>query len=216
MGHWSDISERPKKARIERTEKSVHDAFMSQTPLSPGEPRVLIGATGSIAVTALPAYLAELRGQLGGTYTVLMTHTAATFLPPTTVAIHAERVVSGESPDDWPTDKPSRLAADHDIVVVLPATANMLAAAASGAAPNRLTTVILSTRSPVVFFPSMGAAMWDKPAVRRNIEQLRADGHHVPEPVWHDSYDVGSRTVSNHPTMPPPAELAKIVGSLLT
>jgi phosphopantothenoylcysteine synthetase/decarboxylase len=186
---------------------------MSQNP--PSEPRVLVGATGSIAVTALPAYLAELRSQLGGTYTVLMTHTAATFLPPTTVAIHAERIVAGESPDDWPTDKPSRLAADHDIVVVLPATANMLAAVATGAAPNRLTTVILSTRSPVVFFPSMGGAMWEQPAVRRNVEQLRADGHHVPEPVWHHGYDVQMGTETHHPTMPSPAEVAKIVGTLL-
>ncbi|GAA1348361.1 flavoprotein [Saccharothrix algeriensis] len=181
----------------------------------PTGPRVLVGATGSVAVTALPAYLTEMRSRLGGTYTVLMTHTATTFLPPTTVAIHAERVVSGESPEDWPTDKPSRLAAGHDVVVVLPATANMLAAVATGAAPNRLTTVILSTTCPVVYFPSMGAAMWRKPAVQRNVAQIRADGGHVPEPEWHDSYDVGSRSMSHHPTMPPPPEVAKIVGDLL-
>ncbi|MBE8520939.1 flavoprotein [Amycolatopsis sp. H6(2020)] len=180
-----------------------------------GEPRVLVGATGSIAVTNLPLYLAEMRARLGGTYTVLMTHTATLFLPPQTVAMHADRVISGESPADWPTDKPSRVAADHDIVVVLPATANMLAAVAAGAAPNRLATVILSVRCPVVFLPSMGAAMWEKPAVQRNVAQVREDGHHVPEPVWHDSYDVGTATMSNHPTMPSPVAAAKIVGEAL-
>jgi phosphopantothenoylcysteine synthetase/decarboxylase len=189
---------------------------MSENVSIPGEPRVLIGATGSIAVTNLPAYLTELRSQLGGTYTVLMTHTAATFLAPSTAAIFAERVVSGDAPEDWPTDKPSRLAAEHDIVVVLPATAHTLAAAASGAAPNRLTTVLLSVRYPVVFFPSMGAAMWDKPAVRRNVAQIREDGNHVPEPAWHDSYDVSTGARSNHPTMPPPPVVAKIVGELLS
>ncbi|SER12244.1 flavoprotein [Actinokineospora terrae] len=179
-------------------------------------PRILIGATGSIAVTTLPSYLAALRAHLGGTYTVLMTHTATAFLPAATVAIHADRVISGESPADWPTDKPSRLAADHDLCVVLPATAHILAAAATGSAPNRLATVILSARHPTVFFPSMGAAMWDKPAVRRNITQLRADGHHIPDPVWHDTYDVGTRSISHHPTMPAPADVAKIIGELLS
>lgn len=179
-------------------------------------PRILIGATGSVAITALPAYINEMRSHLGGTYTVLMTHTAAQFLPPTTVAISAERVVSGESPGDWPTDKPSRLVADHDVLVVLPATANVLAAAASGAAPNRLATIILAATFPVVYFASMGAAMWNKPAVRRNVAQIRSDGGHVPEPVWHDSYDPGSQTVTHHPTMPSPSEVAKIVAELLS
>lgn len=49
--------------------------------------------------------------------------------------------MAGESPSDWPTDKPSRLAADHDLMLVLPATANILSAAATGAAPNRYDVV---------------------------------------------------------------------------
>ena len=193
----------------------VHHVRMVEQFSGSKGPRVLVGATGSVAVTTLPSYLAEMRAQLGGSYSVLMTHTAAQFIPPTTVRIYAERVISGESPADWPTDKPSRLAADHDIVVVLPATANMLSAAATGAAPNRLATIILATMAPVVYFPSMGTAMWTKPTVQRNVAQIRADGGHVPEPVWHDSYDVGSGRASHHPTMPPPTQLAKIIGEIL-
>ncbi|AXB41378.1 flavoprotein [Amycolatopsis albispora] len=181
-----------------------------------GAPRVLVGATGSIAVTNLPGYLAELRGRLAERLTVLMTHTAEKFLPATTVAMHADQLVSGDSPADWPAAKPSRLVAEHDILVVLPATANVLAAAAAGAAPNRLSTVILAATFPVVYFPSMGAAMWEKPATRRNIATIRADGGHVPEPVWHDTYDVGLGRNSRHPTMPSPAEVAKIVGEILS
>lgn len=181
----------------------------------PRNPRFLVGATGSIAVSTLPTYLAALREALGGTYTVLMTHTATTFIPPHTVRLAAERVISGESPSDWPTDKPSRLAADHDIVLVLPATANILSAAASGAAPNRLATVILAVDRPVVFFPHMGTAMWDKPAVRRNVAQIRADGNHVVEPVWHDSYDVVTRTTAGHPALPAPPQVIKAVEEIL-
>ncbi|MEU9983168.1 flavoprotein [Streptomyces sp. NPDC050856] len=183
-----------------------------QTP----PPRILVGAAGSVSVTMLPTYLNEMRSQLGGTYTVLMTHTAAQFLPPHTVGIYAERVVSGESPSDWPTDKPSLLVADHDILVVLPATANTLSAAATGAAPNRLSTIVLASNFPVVFFPVMGSHMWNKPAVKRNIAQIREDGHHVADPVWHDSFDVVSRGFTHHPSLPSPTQVAEIVGELLS
>lgn len=170
---------------------------------SPG-PRFLIGATGSIAVTRLPEYLAALRAAFGGTYTVLMTHTATTFLPPHTVGLSAERVIAGEDPQDWPTDKPSRLAADHDIVLVLPATANVLAAAAAGAAPNRLTTVLLATEAPVSFFPHMGTAMWRNSAVRRNVARIREDGRTVVDPVEHTDRDVVTGLVATHPALPGP------------
>jgi phosphopantothenoylcysteine synthetase/decarboxylase len=190
-------------------------AFMTTDLVDSSPPRLLIGATGSIAITNLPGYLAELRSQFSGTLTVLMTHTAEKFLPATTVAMYADRVVHGESPADWPDDKPSRLAAGHDILIVLPATANVLAAAATGAAPNRLTTIILAAPFPVVYFPSMGAAMWNKPAVQRNVATIRADGGHLPEPIWHDNYDVGLGRMSCHPTMPSPADVAKIVSEIL-
>ncbi len=190
--------------------------MVEKTPPPVSDKRILVGATGSVAVASLPSYLTAMREQLGGTYTVLMTHTATTFLPPHTVGLSAERVVSGESPADWATDKPSRLAADHDILVVLPATANTLAIAATGAAPNRLSTVILSADFPVVYFPVMGAHMWNKPAVQRNIAQIRADGQHVAEPVWHDSYDILSRTYNNHPALPSPQQVAQTVGELLS
>lgn len=190
----------------------MSDFTTSRPPHS--EKRVLVGATGSVAVTRLPEYLAAMREHLGGTYTVLMTHTATLFVPPHAVALSAERVISGESPTDWTTDKPSRLVADHDLLVVLPATAHILAQAATGAAPNRLATIVLASTFPVVFFPHMGAAMWDKPSTKRNVAALREDGHHVVEPVMHDSYDVGMRRSLRHPALPEPAPAAALVGEL--
>lgn len=188
---------------------------MEQPPPTSNEMRILVGATGSVAVTMLPTYLAALREQIGGIYTVLMTRTAAQFLPPHTVGLSAERVISGESPSDWPTDKPSRLVADHDILVVLPATANILWQAATGAASDRLSTIILASTFPVVFLPHMGSAMWGKDATRRNIAQLREDGYHVADPVMHDSYDVSVGRLINHPTLPPPPQVVQIVKELL-
>jgi phosphopantothenoylcysteine synthetase/decarboxylase len=178
--------------------------------------RILIGGTGSIAVSRLPSYVEAMRQQIAGsTFTVLLTHTAASFISPESVALFAERVVYGDSPADWPTDKPSRLAGDHDILAVLPATAHTLASAAGGAAPNRLMTVALSVDYPVVYFPVMGAKMWFKPAVQRNIARIREDGGLVNEPQWHDGFDPTTGSVSHHPALPSPETVAKVLDELL-
>ncbi len=167
-------------------------------------------------MTRLPSYIEAMRRQIAGsTFTVLLTHTATSFLSPESLALFAERVVSGESPADWPTDKPSRLAADHDVLAVLPATAHTLAAAAGGAAPNRLMTVALSVDCPVVYFPVMGARMWHKPAVRRNIARIREDGALVNEPEWHDGFDPTTGTASHHPGLPSPESVAVVIDDLL-
>ncbi|MEV6247327.1 flavoprotein [Streptomyces sp. NPDC051742] len=188
---------------------------IQESPGTTGK-RILVGATGSIAVTRLPSYIETMRRQIAGsTFTVLLTHTAASFISPESLALFAERVVSGESPADWPTDKPSRLAADHDVLAVLPATAHTLAAAAGGAAPNRLMTVALSVDCPVVYFPVMGARMWHKPAVRRNIARIREDGALVNEPEWHDGFDPTTGTASHHPGLPSAESVATVIDDLL-
>jgi phosphopantothenoylcysteine decarboxylase/phosphopantothenate--cysteine ligase len=59
---------------------------------------------------------------------------------------------------------------------VAPATANVLAKAAHGIADDLLSTVLLSFDGPVLIAPAMNSRMWEKPAVQRNVAQLRADG----------------------------------------
>ncbi|GGK21763.1 hypothetical protein GCM10011583_62250 [Streptomyces camponoticapitis] len=78
--------------------------------------RLLIGATGSAAVAMLPVYIGALRGAFTGTITVLMTHTATTFIPPHTVGLFADRVVTGTEPADWARENQETLAAEHDLM----------------------------------------------------------------------------------------------------
>ncbi|MCF3964903.1 flavoprotein [Streptomyces fuscigenes] len=177
--------------------------------------RLLVGASGAAAVALLPVYLTALRTQFTGSITVFMTRTAATFLPPHTVGLFAERVVTGDSPATWPRDNHASLAAEHDLVTVLPTTANMLSAVAGGAAPNLLAATVLQATVPVVFFPVMGAAMWDKAAVRRNVEQVRADGYEVVDPPWGTRYDVSLGTVVEGPMPPAPPQFVETVRSHL-
>ncbi|PWI15788.1 flavoprotein [Streptomyces sp. Act143] len=177
--------------------------------------RLLIGATGSAAVATLPAYINALRATFTGSVTVLMTHTAATFLPPHTVRLFADRVVTGTAPDDWARENHATLAAEHDMMAVLPATANVLSAVASGAVPNMLTATITAADFPVVFFPVMSDEMWVKPAVHRNVDQLRQDGYLVVDPQQGRRYDVGLGEFVTAPMPPAPPRFIELVADLM-
>jgi phosphopantothenoylcysteine decarboxylase len=173
--------------------------------------RLLIGATGAAAVALLPMYISALRTQFTGSVTVLMTHTATEFQPPHTTALYADRVITGEPPSTWPAENHATLAAQHDMLAVFPATANILSAVACGAAPNMLCGTILAAEFPVVFFPVMTAEMWNKPAVQRNIDQLRDDGFHVIDPAWGSRYDVQLGKAVEGPMPPPPPQFVEVI-----
>ena len=78
------------------------------------------------------------------------------------------------------------LAEKGQLLVVAPATANFMAKAAQGLADDLLSTLYLSFTRPVLIAPAMNCDMWEKPAVQRNVQQLRADGVHFvdPEEGW--------------------------------
>ncbi len=173
--------------------------------------RILIGVTGSVDITLLPSCLKTIKSRIDCQLTVIMTPQATSFIAPETLRLFADRVIAGDRPVDWPTDKPSKIVDDHDVLAVMPATANTLAAVAQGSAPNRLTTVILAANFPVIFFPVMGAVMWKKPAVVRNVEQIRADGYEVIEPVWHENYDAALQKIVGHPSLPDNETIVKIL-----
>ncbi|MBV7263388.1 flavoprotein [Photobacterium sp. WH24] len=179
------------------------------------KPKILIGASGSVDIMLLPKYLQAIKGGIDCELTVLMTPTAETFIPASSMALYCDRVIAGEQPRDWPTDKPSRIVADHDVLFVMPATANTLATAAQGGATNRLTTVILAADLPVCFLPVMGAVMWKKPAVQRNVQQLREDGYDVVEPVWHENFDASLSRMVGHPSLPAPEAVIALLQAAL-
>ena len=71
-----------------------------------------------------------------------------------------------------------QLSRQADLVVICPATANMLAKMAAGIADDLATTILLATDKPVLAVPAMNVRMWQHPATQRNLAQLRADGVH--------------------------------------
>ncbi|OCQ52506.1 Mersacidin decarboxylase [Photorhabdus australis subsp. thailandensis] len=177
--------------------------------------RILIGACGSVDITYLPEYLKAIKANIDCSLTVLMTKQATQFIPAETLRLWSDRIIADENPADWPTDKPSKIVADHDIMAVIPATANTLASVAQGAAPNRLTTVILAADFPVLFFPAMGAVMWKKSAVCRNVRQICEDNYEVIQPVWHENYDAALQQIVGHPSLPPVSEVVELLRTRL-
>ncbi len=79
-----------------------------------------------------------------------------------------------------------RLSREADIILVAPATADMIAKMAAGIADNLATTALLATDKPVMIAPSMNSRMWDHAATQRNFTQLQKDGIHVIAPTSGD------------------------------
>jgi phosphopantothenoylcysteine decarboxylase/phosphopantothenate--cysteine ligase len=76
-----------------------------------------------------------------------------------------------------------RLSRDADIIIIAPATANLLARMANGLADDLATSVLLAANKPILAAPAMNWKMWENPATRRNLARLRADGVHFTGPA---------------------------------
>ena len=144
--------------------------------------RIVLGVTGGIAAYKVAA-LASALVQDGAAVTAVLTRNARRFVGAATFAALTGRPVATRSFDArYPLGAHIELAARADVVVVAPASADFLAKAAAGAADDLLTTLLLCAECPVIVAPAMNAAMWDKPAVRRNVDRLASDGYVIVPP----------------------------------
>lgn len=172
-------------------------------------PHVLLGATGSIGVLKLPVYINALRA-LDVDFKVVLTPAADDFLPGRTLS-HVADVATDAAPGEGHVT----LARWADLVVILPCTANSLAAIAHGYAPNLLTTLVLAHRRPLLLFPAMNADMWAAKPVQRNVETLRSDGHRVVAPISSPVYEVASGDVVQGIAPPPVKQVLILVRDTL-
>ena len=143
--------------------------------------RIVLGVTGGIAAYK-SAELARALIRNGHAVQAVMTRAAGEFIGPLTFAALTGRDAITEL---FPSTKPFEhieVAQQHDLLVVAPATANVLAKFAHGFADDFLSTMYLVFRGPVVLAPAMNDNMWDHAATRANMETLRRRGHSVVEP----------------------------------
>ena len=146
-------------------------------------PEIVVGVSGGIAAYKAAA-LTSLLVQDGAQVTAVLTRNARRFIGAATFAALTGRPVASRSfdPAVFPLGAHIELAAKADLVIVAPATADLLAKAAGGVADDLLTTLLLCAECPVLYAPAMNAAMWEKPAVQRNVQQVAADGGIIVQP----------------------------------
>ncbi|MBA3232967.1 MAG: bifunctional phosphopantothenoylcysteine decarboxylase/phosphopantothenate--cysteine ligase CoaBC [Propionibacteriales bacterium] len=144
--------------------------------------RVVLGVSGGIAAYKACELLRRLT-ESGHDVTVVPTEAALRFVGSPTWEALSGRTVSGSVFDDAAAVPHVRIGQQADLVVVAPATANLLAKAAHGQADDLLTTTLLTARCPVVFAPAMHTEMWEHPATRDNVATLRLRGALVIPPA---------------------------------
>ncbi|WP_020015400.1 bifunctional phosphopantothenoylcysteine decarboxylase/phosphopantothenate--cysteine ligase CoaBC [Promicromonospora sukumoe] len=144
--------------------------------------RILLGVSGGIAAYKAVLLLRLLREQ-GHAVRVIPTRAALEFVGAPTFEALSGEPVSTEVFDDVPGVQHVALGQHADLVIVAPATADLMARAAAGLADDLLTTTLLAARCPVVLAPAMHTEMWDHPATRANVATLRERGVHVIEPA---------------------------------
>ena len=150
-------------------------------PILKGKTLVL-GITGSIAAYRAADLTRALKKE-GADVHIVMTKNSCQFITPLTMQVLSENPVRVEL-FDLKSEEIGHIATARmaDVLVVAPATANIMAKAAHGIADDYLSTILLAATSPVLFCPAMNPAMYHHPATQENIRILKNRGNFVLEP----------------------------------
>jgi len=155
--------------------------------------KIVLGVTGCSPAYQVPDIIKRLKKLHGDVY-VVMTENSANFITPLTLQHnlnHPIQILSFEPPKVWDKDHQS-LSQGQDLLLIAPASANILGKAANGIADDLLSTTIMSSRGPKVVATHINSLMYNSPSVQRNVQTLKSDGF-----VFVDNHD------SNRPSFFP-------------
>lgn len=145
---------------------------------------IVLGITGGIAVYKAVEVVSRLR-KAGANVHVIMSRASTEFVTPLTF-----RELSGNPVTVSMWDKVTQWNVEHialaglaDLLLVVPATANIISKAAVGMADDMLTTTLLATKAPVFFSPAMNTNMYENSIVQENLAKLKKRGYHIIEPA---------------------------------
>jgi phosphopantothenoylcysteine decarboxylase/phosphopantothenate--cysteine ligase len=172
--------------------------------------RVVLGVGGGIAAYKA-ASLLRLLTEAGNDVTVVPTAAALQFVGTATWEALSHHAVASEVWADVPDVAHVAIGRETELVVVAPATADLLGRAAAGLADDLLTNVLLTARAPVLMAPAMHTEMWEHPAVQANVATLRERGVVVLEPG--EGRLTGADTGKGR--LPEPEEIYAMAGLLL-
>jgi len=150
----------------------------------PGKKNIILGVTASIAIYKACELVRRLGGQ-GFCVTVVMTGEAEELIKPIVFqSLSGNKVYRGlfSEPPAWEVEHIS-LAQKADLVLIAPATANIIAKIASGICDDLLTCVVSATAAPVIVCPAMNENMYQNKITQGNIKKLKSLGYRFVEPI---------------------------------
>ena len=145
---------------------------------------VVVGVSGGVAVYKALDVISRLRKKDVEVH-VIMTKSATEFVTPLSFQSLSQNMVITDmfaEPKAWEIQHIS-LAKKADLMLIVPATANIIGKVANGIADDMLSTTIMATKAPVVFCPAMNTNMYENPIVQRNISLLKELGYEFIEPA---------------------------------
>lgn len=145
---------------------------------------VVVGVSGGVAVYKALDVISRLRKKDVEVH-VIMTKSATEFVTPLSFQSLSQNMVIIDmfaEPKAWEIQHIS-LAKKADLMLIVPATANIIGKVANGIADDMLSTTIMATKAPVVFCPAMNTNMYENPIVQRNINLLKEFGYEFIEPA---------------------------------
>ena len=172
--------------------------------------RILVGITGGIAAYKSPQLVRLLR-KAGHEVQCVATRHALEFVTPLTLETVSGRRLYADLIDNGNDHTTEHISLKDwgELMVVAPATANIIGKLAGGIADDALSTLLLAfTGKPLYLAPAMNTQMWENPAVQRNLARLEADGVHIIPPAS-GMLACGSEGTGR---MPEPEEIATIIG----
>jgi phosphopantothenoylcysteine synthetase/decarboxylase len=157
--------------------KNEKAAARKVVPLTMAPKSIVLGVTGSIAAYK-SAELASLLVNQGHDVFVVMTSDATEFITPLTLQTLSKNPVTTSFFDEKENWRPGHieLADRANLLLIAPATANIIAELAHGLASHPLTAIALATRATILLAPAMNGKMWEHAATQRNVEVLKSRG----------------------------------------
>jgi phosphopantothenoylcysteine decarboxylase/phosphopantothenoylcysteine decarboxylase/phosphopantothenate--cysteine ligase len=145
--------------------------------------KIILGVTGSIAAYKA-AELANTLTKSGASVKVIMTRAAGEFIAPLTFQTITKHKVYMDmfEPFEFEDVRHISLAQEADLMLIAPATANIIGKLAGGIADDMLTTVAMAVRSPMIICPAMNTAMYENAITQENIRKLKSLGYFFVEP----------------------------------
>jgi phosphopantothenoylcysteine decarboxylase/phosphopantothenate--cysteine ligase len=189
---------------------------MSSEPPSPSLPlkdrEIIVGVCGGIAAYKVADVVSKLV-QLGAGVSVVMTDEAQKFIAPLTFQALSGRVVRTSTFDLTDSSDPQHIALTEraDLMLVAPATSNIIAKIAHGLCDDQVSLMVAAAACPVIFAPAMNNRMWSNPIAQENVAKLTQHGYRFigPENGWLACRNIGPGRLSDPQTIVD--EICKIV-----